>query len=120
MASCSGGDSFDPEAESALSARIAVAIHCSMKTTTLPPLRVAPELRRAIEAVLEEGETLSAFMLGAVAKQAEVRREQLEFVNKALARSRAAERTGDHVRGEVVFKRLERVLARAKRKAGRR
>jgi hypothetical protein len=30
-----------------------------MKTTTIPPLRVSPELRRQAEAVLEQGETLS-------------------------------------------------------------
>ncbi len=91
-------------------------MHLSMKTTTLPPLRVAPKLRRAIESVLEEGETLSAFMLDAVAKKAEVRREQRAFVEKALARSKEAERTGEYVRGEVVFKRLDRVLARAKKR----
>ena len=91
-----------------------------MKTTTLPPLRVAPKLRRAIEAVLEEGETLSAFMLDAVEKKAEVRREQRAFVGKALARSRDAERTGEYVRGEVVFKRLERVLERARRRSVKR
>ena len=99
---------------STLSVRIAVAIHGPMKTTTLPPLRVDPRLRRAIEAVLEEGETLSAFMLDAVAKKAEVRHEQRAFVAKALARSRRVHRTGKYVRGEDVFKRLEAVLARVK------
>lgn len=95
-------------------------MHLKMKTTTLPPIRVAPKLRRAIESVLEDGETLSAFMLDAVTKKAAVRREQRAFVAKALARSRESERTGEYVRGEVVFKRLERVLTRAKRSAATR
>lgn len=33
-----------------------------MKTASMPSLRVAPQLREAAEAVLHEGETLSAFM----------------------------------------------------------
>lgn len=44
-----------------------------MKTRTLPPLRVTPELRRAAESVLAEGETLSAFILDSVARNVEAR-----------------------------------------------
>lgn len=95
-------------------------MHSRVKTTTLPPLRVAPQLRRAIESALEEGETLSAFMLDAVTQKAAVRREQRAFIAKALARSRAVERTGKTIPSEDVFKRLEQVLARAKRSAAAR
>lgn len=91
-----------------------------MKTATLPPLRVSPRLKKSIEAVLEEGETVSAFMLHAVAHEAQVRREQRAFIRKAMARSRHAERTGAYVPAETVFGRLEEVLTRAKRKAPRR
>jgi hypothetical protein len=34
-----------------------------MKTTALPPIRIVPKVRRAIEPVLDENETLSEFVL---------------------------------------------------------
>jgi len=34
----------------------------TVKTSTLPSLRVEPELREAAEQVLQEGESLSAFV----------------------------------------------------------
>ena len=37
-----------------------------MKTATIPALRVEPELREAVEDVLGENETLSAFMESAL------------------------------------------------------
>ena len=37
-----------------------------MKNATLPPLRVDSELHAAAESVLQEGETLSGFVLEAV------------------------------------------------------
>ena len=40
----------------------------AMKTRTLPPLRVTRELRASAEAVLDEGETLSSFVLDAVTR----------------------------------------------------
>ncbi len=92
-------------------------MHVQMKSKTLPPLRVDPKLRKSIELVLEEGESLSAFMLEAITRQAEVRREQREFVAKALKRSKEAARSGEYVREDVVYKRLERVLDDAKRSA---
>lgn len=91
-----------------------------MKTATLPPLRVSPRFKKSIEAVLEEGETVSAFILQAVAHQAQVRHEQRAFIRKAMARSREAERTGASVSAEKVYDRLEGVLADAKRRASRR
>ena len=41
-----------------------------MKTTTIPSLRVSPNLRKQAEFVLEEGETLSGFVLDAVTRSA--------------------------------------------------
>ena len=90
-----------------------------MKTAILPPLRVDPRVKRSLQSVLKDGETLSAFMLEAVTQTAAVRRAQRAFVAKAEARSRKAERTDKTVPSEVVFKRLEQVLAR-KRKASAR
>jgi hypothetical protein len=87
---------------------------CAVKKTTLPPLRVNPKLRREIEAVLEEDETLSAFMLEAIEARAQSRREQRAFVDKALARSKDTAKTKKYVAANAVFKRLEQVLTRAK------
>jgi hypothetical protein len=91
-----------------------------MKTATLPPLRVSPELKKRIEGVLEEGETLSSFMLEAVTQKAQVRREQRAFLRKAMERSRQTERSGSFIPAEKVFDRLEEVLDRARQKAKRR
>lgn len=88
-----------------------------MKTTTLPPLRVTPEFRKTVESVLDDGETLSEFMMNAVERVAQMRREQRQFVAVATARSRKAKRTGAYVDGDVVFGRLEAMLAKAKNAA---
>ncbi len=48
-----------------------------MKITTIPSLRVSPELRKQAEALLEEGETLSGFMLDALTRSIEYRQRQL-------------------------------------------
>lgn len=91
-----------------------------MKTATLPPLRISPELKKKIEGVLEEGETLSSFMLEAVTQKAQVRREQRAFLRKAMERSRQSRRTGTFVPGERVLERLEEVLDRARQRTKRR
>ncbi|MDP3500075.1 MAG: YlcI/YnfO family protein [Myxococcales bacterium] len=88
-----------------------------MKTATLPPIRVDPELKKTLEAVLEPGETLSSFLLQAAVKSAEVRQAQQEYVARAEARSRAAQRTGRSVPASTVYKRLDRVLMSAKKRA---
>ena len=51
-----------------------------MKTSTLPPLRVSPDLRAEAEAVLAPGESLSSFVHDAVTRTIEFRRSQHEFV----------------------------------------
>jgi uncharacterized protein (DUF1778 family) len=88
-----------------------------VKTTTLPPLRVDPKVKKRIESVLEDGESLSSFMLDAVTRKAQVRREQRAFLRKAAARSKQTERTAKFVPAEDVLERLEKILARAKKRA---
>ena len=90
-----------------------------MKTAILPPVRVAPKVKRSLQSVLNAGETLSAFMLEAATQTAAVRRAQRAFVAKAEARSRKVERTDKTVPAEAVFKRLEQVLARKRRASAR-
>jgi predicted transcriptional regulator len=88
-----------------------------VKTTTIPPLRVPPALRREAEAVLAEGETLSAFMLEALQKNITQRRDQKAFIARGLASAAKARRTGRYVNAETVLQDLSTRLARAQSKA---
>ena len=88
-----------------------------MKTTTLPPLRVSPALRRQAEAVLEPGETLSGFVLDAVTRSIEYRNARQEFIARGLASAAQAKKTGKFVPADRVIGKLARKLAMAKRRA---
>jgi predicted transcriptional regulator len=85
----------------------------SMKTTTMPPLRVSPELRQRAEAVLEEGETLSGFMLDALSRSIDYRRAQSDFIARGLASAERARKTGKYVAADRVVAKLTRRLAAA-------
>ena len=85
-----------------------------MKTSTLPALRVSPELRSAAESVLAPGETLSSFVHDAVARTIEFRREQLEFVERGLASAATARRTGRYLSSDAALKSLKRQLSQAR------
>lgn len=74
-----------------------------MKTASLPSLRVDPELRAAAESVLEEGETLSAFLENAVRRQIDFRKTQSEFIARGLASRDEAKRTGRYHSSEEVL-----------------
>jgi len=87
-----------------------------MKTTTLPPLRVSPELRMEVEAMLQEGETLSSFLLDAVSRSVEMRRARLEFLERGLASAARARETGQYVPASTVLRKLSRRLAKARTK----
>jgi len=88
-----------------------------MKTTTIPPLRVSPELRKQAEAVLEEGETLSGFVLDALTRSIEYRKLRLEFIARGLASAAQTKRTGRYIAAERVVAKHARRLAKAKRAA---
>lgn len=85
-----------------------------MKTSTLPALRVAPELRAEAEAVLAPGETLSSFVHDAVAHSIEFRKAQQEFLDRGLASGDKARRTGRYVSAQASLKALRRQLASAR------
>lgn len=84
-----------------------------MKTSTLPALRVSPELRAEAESVLAPGETLSSFVLDAVARTIAFRKAQHEFVARGLESSAKAKRTGRYVSSDAALKALQRQLRRA-------
>ena len=84
-----------------------------MKTSTLPPVRVSTELRADAEALLEPGESLSAFVHEAVTRSVEFRKAQQAFLDRGLASAAEAQRTGRYVSREAALKSLRRQLARA-------
>lgn len=94
-------------------------MHCgeSVKTTTIPPLRVSPELRKQAEAVLEPGETLSGFVLDALNRSIEYRTLRQEFIARGLASASQARNTGKYVSAASVIEKLTRRLIKKKRAA---
>jgi len=67
-----------------------------MKTAQLPPVRVPPSVRQAIESVLFEGETLSQFVEQAAVQAAQRRKAQQEFVARGRASLARARTTGQY------------------------
>jgi len=88
-----------------------------MKTTTIPPLRVSPGLRKQAEAVLERGETLSGFVLDALNRNIEYRTARQEFVARGLASAARARKTGKYVPADRVIGKLARKLVKARQRA---
>jgi predicted transcriptional regulator len=86
----------------------------AMKTATIPSLRVDPALRDAAEKVLQDGETLSAFVEQSIRAQVEVRKTQQEFVERGLRSRDAARQSGVYVTAEDVLVGLDKMLNRAK------
>lgn len=61
------------------------------RSATLPPIRVTPETKASLEAVLREGESLTQFIESAVSGEAEYRTLQ----NAAVARAKKALKNAD-------------------------
>lgn len=85
-----------------------------MKTATIPSVRVEPDFRAEVEAVLADGETLSEFVEASVRASVERRRIQAEFVTRGLRSRDEARRTGDYVDADVVLDGLQRKLDAAR------
>jgi hypothetical protein len=90
-----------------------------MKTAVIPQIRVEPELRAELEAVLQKGETLTDFVEATVRDAIAFRRVQTEFHARALAASQEYHRTGVSVPVGAVLDKLQSKLD-AKRKKLRR
>lgn len=88
-----------------------------MKTAAIPAVRVPPELRKAAEELLVDGETLSGFVEDAVRRNVEYRRAQAAFVTRGLASRDAARDSGRYVKAATVLGKLNRRLANAHKKA---
>lgn len=83
-----------------------------MKSATLPPLRVTPDLRADVESVLEQGETLSGFIEHSLRQQVAMRRNQKEFIARGLAARDESRRTGVYYTAEESLASLDRILER--------
>lgn len=81
-----------------------------MKTATIPPLRVTPELRREAESVLRDGESLSNFSEEALRKQIERRKMQKAFIARGLGSSGLAKSTGEYASKDEVMDSLHAIL----------
>ncbi len=81
-----------------------------MKTATIPSVRVEPDFRAEVEAVLADGETLSEFVEASVRASVERRRVQAEFIARGLRSRDDARRTGEYVDADMVLECLERKL----------
>lgn len=90
----------------------------TMKTASIPSLRVDPELRHAAESVLRDGETLSSFVEQSLRANIEHRRVQQEFIARGLASRNEARRSGEYIPAEDILRELDDMLAQAEAKAG--
>ena len=87
-----------------------------MKTSTLPSLRVDPELRKAAEDILDDGQTLSSFIEEAVRHEVQRRKSRRDFLKKALAAEAEAEATGTYYSAEQVLEELREIIDKAEEK----
>ncbi|HSX63369.1 MAG TPA: YlcI/YnfO family protein [Pseudoxanthomonas sp.] len=88
-----------------------------MKTASLPSLRVDPALRKAAEAVLQEGETLSSFVEQSVRAQIQLRQQQEAFIARGLASRDSARQTGRYLDAADVITGIDSRLTRARKTA---
>lgn len=91
-----------------------------MKSATIPSVRVEPEFRSQVEAVLDEGETLSEFVEASIRANVERRRAQAEFVARGLRSREEARRTGEYVDADVMLESLQRKLDAARATSSKR
>ncbi len=87
-----------------------------MKTATLPPLRVEPELRKEVERLLAPGESLSTFVEDAIRKSVEVRAADEAFGKRALAAREASRKTGRYFSAATVLRDLKAQTRAARRR----
>lgn len=92
----------------------------SMRSATFPPIRVEPEVRAEVEAVLREGESLTQFIEEAVVSAAAWRRVQAEFVHRGEAAIERWKREGGGRTVDEVMTGLQGRLDDAKRRATQR
>ncbi len=91
-----------------------------MRSATFPPIRVEPEVRAEVEAVLREGESLTQFIEEAVVAAAAWRRVQIEFVTRGESAIERWKREGGGQAVDEVMADLQARLDDAKRRVAKR
>jgi hypothetical protein len=86
----------------------------AMKSAHLPSVRIEPELRSALESVLQPDETLSEFVETSVRQALQQRTLQAEFVVRGLASLQAARQNQDLVEAQDLLDTLQARLAKAR------
>ena len=109
----------DPDARNRIPAVMQLQYTGRMKTSTLPAVRVEPALREQVEQVLQEGETLSAFVEASVRETVRHRLEQSAFVARGMASLEAARQGGHYVEARATLDKLQARLDRARPKGRR-
>jgi hypothetical protein len=96
--------------------RICDTFEGAMKSATIPPLRVTPDLRNEAESVLREGESLSSFVEDSLRRQIEHRKLESEFIARGLEARASAKASGEYASKEDVMDSLRGILDASKRK----
>jgi hypothetical protein len=91
-----------------------------MKTATLPPLRVEPQLRKQLEDLLEPGETISTFVERAVRESVDRRIADVDFATRALASREESRKSGRYHSAASVLRELKEQTRAARRKQAKR
>lgn len=86
----------------------------AMKTATIPSVRVEPDFRAEVEAVLADGETLSEFVEASVRASVERRRVQAEFIARGLRSRDEARHSGEYVDADLALEGLQSKLNAAR------
>ncbi len=89
-----------------------------MKSAVIPQVRVEPELRAELEAVLRQGESLSEFVETSVRNAVEFRRVQTNFHQRGQAAWERYQRTGVSVPADEVLAKLQAKLDAKRKKLG--
>jgi len=86
-----------------------------MKTSTLPAIRVKPELREAAERALRPNETLSKLMESSLESFISHRAAEDEFIARGLRAAKTARQENRYVSAKDVLAQLDERIAAAKR-----
>ncbi|SQI38604.1 Uncharacterised protein [Leminorella richardii] len=84
------------------------------KTAVFPAVRVTADARRAVEEVLYEGESLSAFIEQSIELNVARRQAQDAFVARGLASRDSAKASGIYYNAESVMGELDDILKQAR------
>ena len=81
-----------------------------MKTATIPPLRVDPQLRQSAENLLYEGETLSSFVIDSIKDSIKNRQLKKEFIDRGLRARDESKISGEYYDADSVLSELKDML----------